>query len=51
VGDFLRRFDGVSEWYLARYQAAFRWGYNIKVVTDEFLRILLAIPPSMDLAP
>ena len=27
------------------------WGYNIKAVTDEFLRILLGIPPSTDSAP
>jgi transposase len=49
--NFLRRFYGVSKWYLAQYQAVFQWGYNIKVITDGFLRILLGIPPSTDLAP
>nr|WP_231749928.1 transposase [Tautonia plasticadhaerens] len=51
VRDFLRRFYGVSEWYLARYQAVFQWGFEIKSVTDEFLRVLLGRPPSMDSAP
>jgi transposase-like protein len=51
VRNFLRRFYGVSKWYLAQYQAVFQWGYNIKAVTDEFLRILLGITPSTDLAP
>jgi hypothetical protein len=51
VRNFLRRFYGVSKWYLAQYQAMFQWGFNIKAVTDEFLRILLGIPPSTDLAP
>ena len=50
VRNFLRRFYGVSKWYLAQYQAVFQWGYNIKAVTDEFLRILLGIPPSTDSA-
>jgi transposase-like protein len=48
---FLRRFCGVSKWYLAQHQAVFQWGYNIKAVTDEFLRILLGVPPSTDSAP
>ena len=51
VRTFLRRFYGVSKWYLAQYEAVFQWGYNIKTVTDEFLRILLGIPPSTDSAP
>ena len=42
---------GVSKWYLAQYQAVFQWGFNIKAVTHEFLRILLGRPPSTDLAP
>ena len=41
----------MSKWYLAQYQAVFQWGSNIKAVTDEFLRILLGIPPSTDSAP
>ena len=51
VRNFLRPFRGVSKWYLAQYVAIFQWGYNIKSVTDEFLRILLGIRPSTDLAP
>ena len=51
VRNFLRRFYGVSKWYLAQYQAVFQWGFSIKAVTDEFLRILLGIPPSTHLAP
>ncbi len=51
VRNFLRRFYGVSKWYLAQYQAVFQWGCNIKAVTDEFLRILLGIPPSTYVAP
>jgi hypothetical protein len=50
VRNFLRPFRGVSKWYLAQYQAIFQWGYNIKSVTDEFLRILLGVRPSIDLA-
>jgi transposase-like protein len=51
VRNFLRQFRGVSKWYLAQYQAIFQWGYNIKSVTDEFLRILLGVRPSTSLAP
>jgi transposase len=51
VRNFLRRFYGVSKWYLAQYQAIFQWGYSIKSVTDEFLRILLGIRPSTGSAP
>ena len=51
VRNFLRRFHAVSKWYLAQYQAIFQWGYNIKSVTDEFLRTLLGIWPSTALAP
>jgi transposase len=46
VRTFLRRFYGVSKWYLTQYEAVFQWGFNIKAVTDEFLRILLGRPPS-----
>lgn len=48
--NFLRPFRGVSKWYLAQYVAVFQWSYNLKQVTDEFLRILLGIPPSTELA-
>lgn len=51
VRTFLRRFYGVSKWDLAQYQAVFQWGYDIKAVTDEFLRILPGRPPSTDSAP
>ena len=48
---FLSRFRGVSKWYLAQYVAVFRWGHNIKRVTDEFLLALLAMGPSTGSAP
>jgi transposase len=51
VRNFLRPFRGVSKWYRAQYQAIFQWGYNIKSVTDELLRILLGIRPGTGLAP
>ena len=51
VRNYLRPFRGVSKWYLAQYEAVFQWGYNIKSVTDEFLRVLLGMPPSTDSAP
>ena len=46
VRNFLRPFHGVSKGLLARYVAIFRWGYNRKTVTDEFMRASLEIPPS-----
>jgi transposase len=49
--NFLRPFRGVSKWYLDQYVAIFQWCYNLKSVNDEFLRILLGIRPSTDLAP
>jgi len=48
--NFLCRFRGVSKWYLAQYVAVFQWGHNLKIATDEFLRILLGLPPSTDFA-
>ena len=45
VRNFSRRFRGVSKWYLAQYLAIFRWGYNIKRVDDEFMRVLLGRLP------
>src|SRR5512143_259344 len=44
--NFLRPFRGVSKKYLAQYVAVFQWGYNLKSVTDGFMRALLGIPPS-----
>ena len=49
--NFLRPFRGVSKWCASQYVAMFQWGHNIKEVSDEFLRILLGIPPSTDSAP
>jgi hypothetical protein len=46
VRNFLRPFRGVSQWFLAQDVAVFQWGYNLKEVTDEFMRVLLGIPPS-----
>jgi len=46
VRNFLRPFRGVSKWFLAQYVAVIQWGYNLKEVTDEFIRVLLATPPS-----
>jgi hypothetical protein len=39
--NYLRKFRGVNKAYLAQYVAVFRWAYNIKTVTDVFLRVLL----------
>jgi transposase len=46
VRNFLRPFRGVSKWFLAQYVAVFQWGYNLKSVTNEFMRVLLGILPS-----
>ena len=51
VRNFLRPFRGVSKWYLAQYVAIFQWSYNLKSVTDEFLKVLLGISPSTLLPP
>ena len=48
--NFLRPFRGVSKWYLGQYVAVYQWGYNIKRVTNEFLRILLGMRPGTGLA-
>jgi transposase len=39
--NYLRIFRGVSKHYLAQYVAIFLWSYNIKAVTDGFLRVLM----------
>jgi transposase len=41
--NYLRRFRGVNKAYLAQYVAVFLWSYNIKAVTDEFLRALMGV--------
>lgn len=48
--NYLRTFRGVSKHFLAQYVAIFQWAYNIKAVTDEFLRTLLGILPFTKLA-
>ena len=39
--NFLRPFRGVNKAYLEQYVMIFQWAYNLKAVTDEFLRVLL----------
>jgi transposase len=46
VRNYLRPFRGVSKGFLAQYVAVFQWGYNLKEVTDEFMRVLLGVSPS-----
>lgn len=41
--NYLRTFRGVSKWSLACYVAMFEWSYNLKSVTDDYLRILLGV--------
>ena len=41
--NYLRMFRGVSKHFLGQYVAMFQWSYNIKTVTDDFLRTLLGI--------
>src|SRR5262249_27476804 len=38
--NYLRKFRGVNKAYLGRYVSVFLWAYNIKTVTDDFLRVL-----------
>jgi len=39
--NFLRPFRGVNKVYLEQYVIMFEWSYNLKTVSDEFLRTLL----------
>jgi len=39
--NFLRPFRGVRKQYLKLYVAMFEWQYNLKRVTDDFLRVLM----------
>jgi transposase len=39
--EYQRPFRGVNKVYLAQYTAMFRWAYNLKAVTANFLRVLL----------
>ena len=43
--NYLRIFRGVSKHFLGQYVAMFQWSYNIKRVTDDFLKTLLGISP------
>jgi transposase-like protein len=47
--NFLRPFRGVNKVYLEQYVIIFEWAYNLKVVTDEFLRVLLGCPGTTEL--
>ena len=46
--NYLRTFRGVNKTYLAQYVAVFLWAYNIKAVTDDFLRALLGVEVPTD---
>ena len=39
--NYLRPFRGVNKVYLEQYILIFQWSYNLKTVTDTFLRALL----------
>ena len=45
--NFLRPFRGVNKVYLEQYMKMFEWSYNLKAVTDAFLRILLGAPAAV----
>ena len=47
--NFLRRFRGVHKDYLPQYVAMFEWAFNLKQVTQEFLRLLMI--PDFTLLP
>jgi transposase-like protein len=44
--NFLRPFRGIHKEYLGQYVAMFQWTYNLKVVTDALLRVMLGVPDS-----
>ncbi len=48
---FLRPFRGVNKEYLYQYVASFEWGHNIKRVTPEFIRAMLAVPITTFIPP
>ena len=39
--NFLRRFRGVHKDYLSQYVAMYEWAFNLKEITNDFLRLLL----------
>jgi transposase-like protein len=47
--NFLRPFRGVNKAYLEQYVIMFEWSYNLKAVTDKFLRILLGAKVTTEL--
>ena len=47
--NFLRPFRGVNKAYLEQYVIMFEWAYNLKAVSDEFLRILLGAKGTIEL--
>ena len=44
--NFLRPFRGVNKVYLEQYVRMFEWSYNLKAVTDKFLRVLVGGRPA-----
>jgi transposase len=44
--NFLRPFRGVNKKYLEQYIKMFEWSYNLKAVTDDYLRVLLGRRPT-----
>jgi transposase len=51
VRNFLRPFRGVHKWYLRQYVAMCEWGYNVKAVTMDFLRVRLGVQVITNLGP
>ena len=49
--NFLRPFRNANKTYLEHYVIMFEWIYNLKAVTDEFLRILLGARGTTELVP
>ncbi len=48
--NLLRPFRGVSKWCLSQYVAMFRWGHNIKEVSDELIQVMMGIGPQTGFA-
>ena len=48
---FLRPFRCISKMYLEHHVIMFKWAYNLKAVTDDFLRILLGARGTTELVP
>jgi transposase len=41
--NFLRKFRGVSKYYLWNYIAVFQWAHNVKEATIDFLRAMMGV--------